>query len=66
MNVTATSFTPTFANSAAAAVVAAGTNWIRPPVVNGVIAPTVVPAIATVITNPVNAEGAVVSNNRTF
>jgi hypothetical protein len=64
VKVTATSEVPTLAIIAAAAVVVAVVSVITPPVVSGVIVPIVVPATATVITIPVNAEGAVVSNKR--
>ena len=61
-----TSFTPTFAIRAAAAVVAAGTKEMLPPVVVGVMVPIAVAPTFTVITIPVNADGAVVSKKRTL
>jgi hypothetical protein len=61
-----TSLVPTFAIIAAAAVVVAGTNEMLPPAVVGVMVPIAVAPTFTVMTKPVNADGAVVSNKRTL
>ena len=60
VKVTVASVAPTLFNTVATAAVFVKAIPIRPPVVVGVIVPTSTPAIFTVITPPVNAEGALV------
>lgn len=58
------SFAPTLAKTVATAADDVNVQPIRPPEVVGVIVPTSTPAIFTVITPPVNAEGALVCKKK--
>ena len=64
VNVMVASFAPTLFNTVATAAEDVKAIPIRPPEVVGVIVPTSTPAIATVITPPVNAEGAEVCKKK--
>jgi hypothetical protein len=61
VKVTVASDVPTLAKTAATAAEAVNAMSILPPAVVGVNVPTFTPAMATVTTPPVSAEGAVVS-----